>query len=158
LSTRLGEKSWVVEARKTAMTAGERLALPAGGTCTFLEPYRRSWRLWRARVHVPEPVFAYLQRWGKPIAYPLREAAVAARDVPDGVRRPTRIGGDAVGRAGVQRRRDQGALAKGRADDADRPTHGGIEPRERRATIRRVVRGLPRHGGRNKGCTGKRRQ
>ncbi len=70
LSTRLGEESWVVEARKTAMTAGERLALPAGGTCTFLEPYRGSWRLWRARVDLPEPVFAYLQRWGKPIAYP----------------------------------------------------------------------------------------
>ena len=70
LSTQLDGQVWVVEARKTAMTAGERLALPIGGKATFLEPYSGSWRLWRARLDLPEPPFAYLQRWGKPIAYP----------------------------------------------------------------------------------------
>jgi S-adenosylmethionine:tRNA ribosyltransferase-isomerase len=70
LSSQLKERIWVVEARKTVVAAGERLALPDGGTCTFLEPYLGSWRLWRARLDLPQPVFAYLQRWGKPIAYP----------------------------------------------------------------------------------------
>ena len=70
LSTQLDGQVWVVEARKTAMTAGERLALPNGGKATFLEPYCGSWRLWRARLDLPESAFAYLQRWGKPIAYP----------------------------------------------------------------------------------------
>jgi len=70
LSTQLDGQIWVVEARKTVMTAGERLALPDGGIATFLEPYSGSWRLWRARLDLPQPAFAYLQRWGKPIAYP----------------------------------------------------------------------------------------
>jgi len=151
LSTRLGEESWVVEARKTAMTAGERLALPAGGTCTFLEPYRGSWRLWRARVDLPEPVFAYLQRWGKPIAYPyvrqqwpleMYQTVYAGR-----------LGSAEMPSAGRAFSADV-IRALSRKGVAMTP----IEPRERRATIRRVVRGLTRHGGRNKGCTGKRRQ
>jgi len=70
LSTQLEGGMWVVEARKTAMTAGEWLELPDSGRATFVEPYLGSWRLWRARLELPEPVFAYLQRWGKPIAYP----------------------------------------------------------------------------------------
>jgi S-adenosylmethionine:tRNA ribosyltransferase-isomerase len=70
LSTQLGGQLWVVEARKTAMTAGERLALPDGGMATFLEPYRGTWRLWRARLDLPESAYTYLQRWGRPIAYP----------------------------------------------------------------------------------------
>jgi S-adenosylmethionine:tRNA ribosyltransferase-isomerase len=70
LSTQLGGQTWVVEARKTAMTAGERLELADSSTATLLEPYRGSWRLWRASLDLPEPAFAYLQRWGKPIAYP----------------------------------------------------------------------------------------
>ena len=70
LSTQLDERVWVVEARKTAMTAGERLALPDGGTATFLEPYRGSWRLWLARIDLLQELLPYLQRWGTPIAYP----------------------------------------------------------------------------------------
>jgi S-adenosylmethionine:tRNA ribosyltransferase-isomerase len=70
LSTQLEEQMWVVEARETEMSPGESLALPGGGTATFLEPYRGSRRLWRARLDLPELVLAYLQRWGKPIAYP----------------------------------------------------------------------------------------
>jgi S-adenosylmethionine:tRNA ribosyltransferase-isomerase len=70
LSTQLDGALWVVEARKTVMTAGEPLELPDGGSATFLEPYQGSWRLWTARLDLPEPVLAYLHRWGKPIAYP----------------------------------------------------------------------------------------
>jgi S-adenosylmethionine:tRNA ribosyltransferase-isomerase len=70
LSTQLDGMLWVVEARKTAMTPGERLELPAGATATFLEPYRGSERLWTARLDLPEPALAYLHRYGKPIAYP----------------------------------------------------------------------------------------
>ena len=70
LSTQLDGALWVVEARKTAMTAGERLDLPDGGSATFREPYQGSWRLWTARLDLPEPVLTYVHRWGKPIAYP----------------------------------------------------------------------------------------
>jgi S-adenosylmethionine:tRNA ribosyltransferase-isomerase len=70
LSTQLDGPFWVVEARKTAMTAGERLELPGGSSATFVEPYHGSWRLWTARLELPEPVLAYLNRYGKPIAYP----------------------------------------------------------------------------------------
>jgi S-adenosylmethionine:tRNA ribosyltransferase-isomerase len=70
LSTQLDGALWVVEARKTAMTAGERLDLPGGGKATFVEPYHGSWRLWTARLDLPEPALAYVYRWGKPIAYP----------------------------------------------------------------------------------------
>src|SRR3989442_5495699 len=52
------------------MAAGAGLALPGGGMAQFLEPYHGSWRLWRARLDLPEWAFAYLQRWGKPSAYP----------------------------------------------------------------------------------------
>jgi S-adenosylmethionine:tRNA ribosyltransferase-isomerase len=70
LSTQLDGRIWVVEARKTRMTPGERLKLPGGGSATFLEPYQGSWRLWRARLDLPEPALAYMHRYGKPIAYP----------------------------------------------------------------------------------------
>jgi S-adenosylmethionine:tRNA ribosyltransferase-isomerase len=70
LSTQLDGSLWVVEARKTPMTPGERLELPAGGSATFLEPYQGSWRLWTARLDLPEPVLGYVHRYGKPIAYP----------------------------------------------------------------------------------------
>jgi S-adenosylmethionine:tRNA ribosyltransferase-isomerase len=70
LSTQLDGVLWVVEARKTAMTAGEPLELPDGGSATFLEPYQGSWRLWSARLDLPATALAYVYRWGKPIAYP----------------------------------------------------------------------------------------
>jgi S-adenosylmethionine:tRNA ribosyltransferase-isomerase len=70
LSTQLEGDLWVVEARKSAMRAGERLTLPGGGTATFVASHRASWRLWTARLDLPEPVLAYLHRYGKPIAYP----------------------------------------------------------------------------------------
>ena len=70
LSTQIDGPVWVVEPRKTAVSEGERLALPGGGAATFIRPYRGSWRLWLARLDLPSPVLDYLHRWGKPIAYP----------------------------------------------------------------------------------------
>jgi len=70
LSTQLDGPVWVAEPRKTPMTGGERLELAGGGSATFLEPYHGSWRLWTARLDLPEPVLAYVHRYGKPIAYP----------------------------------------------------------------------------------------
>jgi len=70
LSTQLDGPLWVVEARKTAMVPSERLELPGHGAAKFLEPYQGSWRLWTARLDLPEPALAYLHRYGKPIAYP----------------------------------------------------------------------------------------
>jgi S-adenosylmethionine:tRNA ribosyltransferase-isomerase len=70
LSTQLDGNVWVVEPRRTAMRAGECLELPGGGVAAFLRPYRSSWRLWTARLHLPAPVLTYLHRWAKPIAYP----------------------------------------------------------------------------------------
>jgi len=70
LSTQLDGPTWVVEARKTRVNERERVALPGDGKVTFIRPYRGSWRLWLARLELPEPSLAYLHRWGKPIAYP----------------------------------------------------------------------------------------
>ena len=70
LSTRLGPDRWVVEPRKTTGTAGEVLTLPGGGRATLLAPYRGSWRLWVARLELPEEIVPYLHRWGRPISYP----------------------------------------------------------------------------------------
>lgn len=60
----------VMEPRKIAARAGERLQLPGGGSATLLAPYRDSQRLWLTKLDVPLPVLDYLQRWGRPIAYP----------------------------------------------------------------------------------------
>ena len=69
-STQLGPDRWVVEPRKIAGVAGEVLVLPDGGRATLLRPYRGSWRLWEARLDLPDDVMAYLARWGRPISYP----------------------------------------------------------------------------------------
>jgi S-adenosylmethionine:tRNA ribosyltransferase-isomerase len=69
LSTELAEQLWVVEPRQTAVAPGDVLALPDGGTAALLGPYAGSRRLWIARLDLPAPVVAYLQRWGRPITY-----------------------------------------------------------------------------------------
>jgi S-adenosylmethionine:tRNA ribosyltransferase-isomerase len=69
LSTRLPGGLWVVEPRAICVAPGERLILPDGGVVTLLAPHRGSQRLWVARLDLPLPVFDYLYRWGKPIAY-----------------------------------------------------------------------------------------
>jgi S-adenosylmethionine:tRNA ribosyltransferase-isomerase len=60
----------VVEPRKTAVRAGEALAIPGGGKVTLLAPYRGSPRLWIAQFDVDLPIADYLRRWGRPIRYP----------------------------------------------------------------------------------------
>ena len=61
---------WVVEPRKAAVTPLDVLALPGGGAprCSHRTPIRT--RLWVARLDLPSPVLDYLNRWGRPIAYP----------------------------------------------------------------------------------------
>jgi S-adenosylmethionine:tRNA ribosyltransferase-isomerase len=70
LSTRLSGGLWVVEPRKTTVTPTELLLLPGGASATMLAPYADSARLWVARLDLSTPFPAYLERWGRPIAYP----------------------------------------------------------------------------------------
>lgn len=70
LSTHLPGDLWIVEPRQVAVQPGETLTLPGGGAATLLEPYKGSRRLWLARLHLPQPPLPYLERWGKPVAYP----------------------------------------------------------------------------------------
>lgn len=70
LSTRLPAGLVVVEFRKVQVGAGEAFALPGGGSAVALALYPGSTRLWVARLDLPEPLLSYLERWGRPIAYP----------------------------------------------------------------------------------------
>jgi S-adenosylmethionine:tRNA ribosyltransferase-isomerase len=82
LSTRLPGGLWCVEVRRPVGAAsvpfhdvhpGETLALPAGGACTLLRPYRYgqriSVRLWLADLDLTCPLLDYLARHGSPIHY-----------------------------------------------------------------------------------------
>ncbi|HET7037490.1 MAG TPA: S-adenosylmethionine:tRNA ribosyltransferase-isomerase [Thermomicrobiaceae bacterium] len=69
LSTRLTGDLWAVEPRETQPRSGAELLLPGGGRAPLLAPYGDSRRLWVARLELPEEPFAYLARWGWPIAY-----------------------------------------------------------------------------------------
>ncbi|HEU5423580.1 MAG TPA: S-adenosylmethionine:tRNA ribosyltransferase-isomerase [Nitrolancea sp.] len=69
LSTRLTGDLWAVEPRGAEARARAELSLPGGGAATLLAPYGGSKRLWVARLELPEEPFAYLARWGWPIAY-----------------------------------------------------------------------------------------
>jgi S-adenosylmethionine:tRNA ribosyltransferase-isomerase len=69
-----GFERWVVELRDGTKAcrcgrAGERLALPGGGSAELLAPYLGGARLWAARLHLPESLLAYLDRHGAPIRY-----------------------------------------------------------------------------------------
>jgi S-adenosylmethionine:tRNA ribosyltransferase-isomerase len=69
-----GFERWVVELRAGAAPyhggrAGERLPLPGGGEAELLAPYLGGRRLWAARLRLPEPLLAYLDRHGEPIRY-----------------------------------------------------------------------------------------
>ena len=83
LSTHMPGNFWVVEVRRHGPTgtsadhdvrAGSRLELGHGGGINLLAPYpftslARQSRLWLAALQLPEPVLAYLERFGKPIRY-----------------------------------------------------------------------------------------
>jgi S-adenosylmethionine:tRNA ribosyltransferase-isomerase len=69
-----GHERWVVELREGSAPfrggrAGERLSLPGGGGAELLAPYLGGHRLWAARLTLPEPLLAYLDRYGEPIRY-----------------------------------------------------------------------------------------
>ena len=68
-SSRLQGDLHVVEPRQTSVVRGEQANLPAGGTISFLWPYRGSKRLWIAALELPLPLFAYLRAFGRPITY-----------------------------------------------------------------------------------------
>ena len=69
LSTQLGPTRWSVEPRGAAVRVGSLLRLPDGASLLLVAPHRGSRRLWSAELRLPEPVYAYLRKWGKPIAY-----------------------------------------------------------------------------------------
>jgi S-adenosylmethionine:tRNA ribosyltransferase-isomerase len=69
-----GYERWVVELRDgdapyRGGRAGERLPLPGGGEAELLAPYLGGRRLWAARLRLPAPLLAYLDRHGEPIRY-----------------------------------------------------------------------------------------
>lgn len=69
VSTHLPADLVIVEFRNAALSAGETVALPAGGSAAVLAPYPRSSRLWVARLTLPEALLPYLSRWGRPVTY-----------------------------------------------------------------------------------------
>lgn len=69
VSTRLPADLVIVEFRNAALSAGETVALPDGGSAAVLAPYPRSSRLWVARLTLPEALLPYLSRWGRPVTY-----------------------------------------------------------------------------------------
>ncbi len=69
LSTQIGGELWIAEPR-APVTAGERAALAAGGSVTFLAPVDTAQkRLWYTALATPEPIGAFLGRHGTPIRY-----------------------------------------------------------------------------------------
>jgi S-adenosylmethionine:tRNA ribosyltransferase-isomerase len=69
-----GHHRWVVELREgdapyRGGRAGDRLPLPGGGEAELLAPYLGGRRLWAARLRLPLPLLAYLDRHGEPIRY-----------------------------------------------------------------------------------------
>ncbi|MEA2784710.1 MAG: S-adenosylmethionine:tRNA ribosyltransferase-isomerase [Candidatus Eremiobacteraeota bacterium] len=69
LSTHVGDELWIAEPRE-AVVAGERAALAAGGSATFLAPVDAVHdRLWYTTLSTPEPLAEFLARHGAPIRY-----------------------------------------------------------------------------------------
>jgi S-adenosylmethionine:tRNA ribosyltransferase-isomerase len=92
---------WVVELRRAgarfrAAGAGERLALPAGGSVELLASYLSPGRLWVAALDLPVPLLRYLAEHGRPIAYghlarprPLRDLQTVFADEPGSAEMPS---------------------------------------------------------------------
>ena len=70
VSTKLPAGLFVVEFRKATVSQGETFALPGGASVVALSPYPGSNRLWVASLGLQQPLLPYLERWGRPIAYP----------------------------------------------------------------------------------------
>lgn len=71
LSTRISETLWIVEPRNTPLVAaGERFAVPAGGSVELLSPLARAHaRLWYAKLTLPSDTASFLLAHGRPITY-----------------------------------------------------------------------------------------
>jgi S-adenosylmethionine:tRNA ribosyltransferase-isomerase len=71
---RVADQWWIVELRaadRPFLSGRERdeLLLPGGGRATIVAPYAGGRRLWLAKLELPEPLAAYLERHGHPIRY-----------------------------------------------------------------------------------------
>jgi S-adenosylmethionine:tRNA ribosyltransferase-isomerase len=69
-----GTRHRLVELRRDgasfrAAHTGERLTLPGGAHATLVAPSLPEARLWVAELRLPEPLDAYLARYGRPITY-----------------------------------------------------------------------------------------
>jgi S-adenosylmethionine:tRNA ribosyltransferase-isomerase len=69
-----GSACWVVELRQSGARfrdaqAGDRIALPAGGSAELVAPYLSARRLWIAALDLPAPLLDYLAAHGRPIRY-----------------------------------------------------------------------------------------
>jgi S-adenosylmethionine:tRNA ribosyltransferase-isomerase len=67
------ERFWIVELRSGdepfgALEVGERLTLPAGASAQIVAPYAGG-RLWLACLELPQPLEAYLGKYGSAIRY-----------------------------------------------------------------------------------------
>jgi S-adenosylmethionine:tRNA ribosyltransferase-isomerase len=92
---------WVVELRRAGARvrsagAGERLALPAGGSAELLASYLSPGRLWIAALDLPVPLQRYLAEHGRPITYghlarprPLRDLQTIFADEPGSAEMPS---------------------------------------------------------------------
>ncbi len=92
---------WVVELRRAgarfrSASAGERLALPGGGSAELLASYLSPGRLWVAALDLPVPLQRYLAEHGRPIAYghlarprPLRDLQTVFADEPGSAEMPS---------------------------------------------------------------------
>ncbi len=92
---------WVVELRRAGARfrsagAGERLALPAGGSAELVASYLSPGRLWIAALDLPLPLDRYLAEHGRPIAYghlsrprPLRDLQTVFADEPGSAEMPS---------------------------------------------------------------------
>ena len=92
---------WVVELRRAgarfrAAGAGERLALPGGGSAELLASYLSPGRLWVAALDLPVPLYRFLAEHGRPIAYghlahprPLRDLQTVFADEPGSAEMPS---------------------------------------------------------------------
>jgi S-adenosylmethionine:tRNA ribosyltransferase-isomerase len=92
---------WVVELRRAGARfrsagAGERLALPAGGSAELVASYLSPGRLWIAALDLPAPLDRYLAGHGGPIAYghlsrprPLRDLQTVFADEPGSAEMPS---------------------------------------------------------------------
>jgi len=126
---------WVVELRRAGARfrsagAGERLALPAGGSAELVASYLSPGRLWIAALDLPAPLDRYLAQHGHPIAYghlsrprSLRDLQTVFADEPGSAEMPS------AGRPFTQRVLDD-LLARG-VQVAPLVLHTGVASLER---------------------------